>query len=141
MPIKDIVLALAAHEEASAAFYRSFAKTVLKQNIRALILSVVDQKDKKVKRIRTFIETQADCCAGEMLPAQPLPSLPERVQETEEFLETLVSLETILSMRYGALVESVSGHPDAASLFQSLSEDSRKHASWAQDHLDLERLR
>lgn len=126
-------------EAAGISLYRSGVRESVDAGVRSLLLSILNQKTKRESRLREFLASERLRPGGwpELDLDAPPPAGP--LDRAHEFaiLDAVVLQEQALQARYARLAEALGGDEDAVALLRMLSDEARKHASWAQDHLDL----
>jgi hypothetical protein len=137
---RDILERLASIEKTSLEYYRNCLKALPNPQIKRFVMTIIDQKEEKTGRILHFCQTMDDKTLKPGTPYPSLPPLPAENRDEISLMETIVGIEKALAQAYADL-DALHNEDDLNSgLLASLAGDSKKHASWAQDHIDLARL-
>ena len=124
---------------ALAAIYTDAARSILSRSVSKLALSVADQRRELGKALVELAQVEGAGLANAEVEQIPLDQSPTWAGgEICDFLQFMVKAESaeyeLLSSLAGAFVVFSA---DGAERLASLSEQARKRATWAQDHLDL----
>jgi len=139
VPLAAALDATSERNSALAASYKDGARSILSRSISSLALSMADQRRELGKTLLDLAAIAGTEKAAAELETGLLDA-PRAWSGTEacDFLNFMVRAETsdyeLLACLAGAFVPL---SPDAAERLASLSEQARKRAAWAQDHLDL----
>ncbi len=129
---------LACNEESSRGQFRACLARAARPQLKSLILAICDQKARKAEKIRA-IEASREFSASS-LPEIFLPSLEGDGSDELEILSWVAKTEEYLAQSYETFAQALGCQSPEGALLASLAADSRKHATWAQDRLDLQRL-
>lgn len=140
LSLNQVLTQLEAQEKSTNRLYQNSLKAFFQPSLRSLITSIIDQKSKKIERIHAFIDGEGLTHPQERYPSLALHASNLEFMDQAEFLKVLIKGEDELRQAYLGIV-GLMDEGEARAFLQTLAEESRKHAAWAQDRLDLEFLR
>lgn len=146
---KDALAAAALRNTELTGIYKQTARTLLSRSVANLAKSAADQREELGENLDSFSRSlPADLASLKIeLDGKLLKTGSEGVKAAAggEDKKLLVAALTHVQTAededrelFSCLAKAASaGHPDAAAVLDAFSDQARKRAAWAQDHLDL----